>query len=245
MKFKSEIVTQASGSIGGATYSRARGGVLYRRSRAIPVNPQTNRQSHVRNAMTELNQRWVETLSEVQREAWRTYASNVTVVNKLGDQVNNSGQNWYLGCNIPRLQASAVGFDAGGVIDDAPTIFDRGPTGDPTINSVVLGSPVLVGFNDADFPLPPPDNGLLVYQGQPRNQSRKFFGGPWRLVAVTEESGGGGIEQPLSIPIANFSTYGFPLVEGQVVDFKIVGFQGDGRLTSPVYLRGYVIEPEP
>ncbi|KKM06452.1 hypothetical protein LCGC14_1743870, partial [marine sediment metagenome] len=48
MLFKSGLITQGSGSIGGLTASHNRGG-MYFRARTIPTNPATSFQTVVRN----------------------------------------------------------------------------------------------------------------------------------------------------------------------------------------------------
>ncbi len=113
MIFKSEIVTQVSGSIGGVTYSHGRSG-LERKARRQHVDPSTDRQLAVRAVFVELAHAWANELTEAQRTGWRNYAAGTPVDGKLSDRLLLSGHQMYGRCNGVRL--------AGGVarVDEAP-----------------------------------------------------------------------------------------------------------------------------
>jgi hypothetical protein len=104
VKFKSALLTQASGSIGGMTASRNRGG-LFLRSRVIPVNPNTERQGEARANMAQAVGAWSNTLNDSERQGWNTYANGTPVVDALGDQLILSGQQMFIKCMLPRLVA--------------------------------------------------------------------------------------------------------------------------------------------
>lgn len=232
MQYKSEHITQASGSVGGVTYSRAKGGTLYRRARAIPVNPQTTFQSQVRAALTSLVNAWIDTITAAQREAWATYGSNVLFNNALGDPTPISGQNCFIGANTPRLQSDDKLASTLARIDDAPTIFDRGDYTTPVVAaSAAAGIPV--AFTDTDAWVDEDDAAMLIYQGKPRNQSRIFFKGPYRLVGVIEGDGTTPPTTPATIATAaETATRGFPLIADQMIDFVSVVVRADGRWSS-------------
>lgn len=111
MKFKSALVTSASGSAGGLTASRNRGG-LYLRSRTVPVNPNTERQGTVRNAMAQLAVYWTQTMNQFNRDGWDAYAEAVPLPDTLGEPRNVGGLAMYQRSNIPRLQAGLDRVDA-------------------------------------------------------------------------------------------------------------------------------------
>ena len=67
-------VASASGSIAGATASRAKGGVDYLRARVTPTNPNTARQQVVRSALSALSSAWRNTLTPTERGSWITLA---------------------------------------------------------------------------------------------------------------------------------------------------------------------------
>lgn len=166
---------QRSGSIGGSTYSRNRGG-QYIRTRAIPTNPSTARQLAVRNNLAQLSDRWQNILTQVQRDAWAVYASNTPVTNPLGEQILLSGLNMYIRGNAPRLQAAVA------LVDDGPSLFGLpdppvdmalGISAPFTLNGVV--DPALNAWAAED------DAYLLTYTGRPQNPTINYFSGPYRF----------------------------------------------------------------
>jgi hypothetical protein len=233
MIFKSEHLTQASGSIGGVTYGRAKGGTLYRRARAIPVNPQTVFQTQVRSSLTDLVNRWIDTLTAVQRTAWNTWGANVLFTNPLGEANPISGQNAYIGANTARLAADSklALVPILDRVDDAPTIFDRGDFTTPVITSYTVAGGFDMEFTSTDDWAGEVGGAMLIYQGRPRNTSRLFFKGPWRLIGAIL-----GAVVPPSTPFtetaAQIAIDGFPLVAGQLISTKVVVVRADGRWSS-------------
>lgn len=232
MIFKSEHMTQASGSIAGVTYSRAKGGVLYRRARAIPVNPQTSNQSAIRAALTLLITRWTETLTEVQREAWRNYAEQVPVTNKVGSQINLTGQNWYAACNTPRAQAQDKLQTLIPIVDAAPTMYDRGDFTTPAGLTIDETAGLEFQIQTTDAWANEDDSYLLVFQGLPVNASRKFFKGPFRLLAAVA---GNATTPPAATQTTTpgvAASLGFPIVAGtnNCVEFAVS--RADGRYST-------------
>lgn len=183
--FKSQIVTQASGSVGGVTFSRNRSG-MYLRARAVPVNPATARQQVMRNATSQLSQMWVSTLTENQRIGWTNYAANIAFKNKLGDVHHLSGLPMFVRCNAPRLQLEDP-VDTP-VILDAPTVFTLGdPIEDAEITQdgqtpygVTLSFEATGSATDQ----------ALIYVSRPQNESINYFRGPYQLQGRTEMDAG-------------------------------------------------------
>jgi hypothetical protein len=85
-----------SGSVAGVTSSRNRYG-QYRRTRAIPVNPNTAAQLVQRGYLTSASQAW-RSLTDEQRAGWNTLALSVTIVDGLGQASNPSGFQLFTGC---------------------------------------------------------------------------------------------------------------------------------------------------
>ena len=231
MLFKSEIVTQVSGSIGGVTYSHNRSG-MYRRSRTIPVDPQTTFQSQVRSAFTFMINSW-QSISQAERDAWDLYAENVPVTNALGDSVFNSGQNWYVACNTPRFQALVKLGGAEARVDPGPTIFNRG---DFTPPGAIWGEAagLAVAFDDTDAWANEDEAFMWIYQGRPQNAGVKFFKGPWRLVASIEGDSITPPTTPLVLSAATLTAEGYTITEGQSSSLAVAVGRADGRLASRV-----------
>lgn len=224
-------MTQASGSIAGVTYGRAKGGILYRRARAIPVNPATSFQTQVRDSLTSLVNRWTETLTAPQRTAWDTYGANVPVTDSLGSPITLSGQNWYIACNTPRLQSDAKVSSTIGVQDDAPTMYDRGDFTTPT-GSLSASTGLSVTFTDTDAWANEDGGAMYIYMGRPRNASRNFFKGPYRLLGGIEGATPTPPTTPFAVLAALVAIIGYPLVEDQRVTLAVSVSRADGRLTT-------------
>lgn len=228
---KSQVLTQASGSVGGLTYSHTAGG-MYMRARSIPVNPNTGNQLDVRAAMTALVTAWTETLSAAQRATWDLYGANTPTTNPLGEQIFLSGQNWYIACNTPRLQAQTKlgGAPAIARVDSAPIIFDRGTFTTPTFGAT-QDVELETSFTNTDAWAGEVGSILLIYEGQPKNPSRNFFNGPYRLIGVVR----GAVippTSPVAITAATIASLGYTFAQDQNLWVAYAVSRADGRLST-------------
>jgi hypothetical protein len=218
MLFKSGLLTQVSGSVGGMTGSHNRGG-MYLRARAVPVNQQTTRQLAIRNAVTALTSRWSDTLTQAQRDAWDVYGSNVPVLNPLGDQIQLSGQQHYVRSNVPRLQAGLSR------VDDGPTTFELGSFTAPSF-SITTPDQLDVTFTSGDAWVGEDDAAMLVYTGRPQPSTINFFKGPYRLADSIDGSSG----TPPTTPATLTTDYQY--TSGQKLFTFVRVTRGDGRLSG-------------
>ena len=155
MLYKSALMSQASGSLGGITASHNKGG-QYFRARTIPTDPGSSYQVAVRNNMVVLSTRWVEVLTEAQRLAWDVYAGAVETTNALGSAVNITGLNMYIRGNAPRIQAGLP------IVDNGPTVFSMASFTDPTFALDEPNDEVDVTFDDTDAWANEDDAGMIV-----------------------------------------------------------------------------------
>lgn len=165
MKYNSALLTEASGSLGGTTFSKGRNG-SYTRKRVKPTNPRTNSQLRVRTILADFSRGWAG-LTDGQRTEWNTYASQATYIDKLGNKSKLSGINWYV-----RLNAQIAEF--GGTAIDMPPAGDR-PV-DPlsiTIQGQIVDE-VLVGVQVKEFQPLSIGNGAALYASAPIKVSRSF-----------------------------------------------------------------------
>lgn len=231
MKFKSEIVTQASGSIGGTTYSHNRGG-MYRRARTIPTNPNSPRQQAVRSYLAAAVAAWSGTLTDAERESWEAWAANTPTTDRLGDALILTGQQAYIAAAVPRAQI-AVAAPASG-----PTIYNRGenPTGlsgtlDTTPNQIGTAAGSL-STNVTLMTASSDDGDLLVYFGKVVSPGTNFYRGPYQLATSAPVASGASIvnltTSEAALTIAN------PLAVGQRRPVRLVMAYDDGR-TSKAY----------
>lgn len=210
--------TQISGSIGGTTWSRNRYGA-YKRSRSVPVNPNTDRQVSVRNAVRSLMIAWQQTLTQDQRDAWQLYGSNVAWKNRLGQDVHLTGANHYVRSNTPRVQNEIAR------IDDAPTIFDLAvaelelsATASEATQQLTID-----GKADADW-IGEADAWQFFFMGSPQNACIQYFGGPFRQLTAVPGAG------PPPFPVVVDAA--FPFAEGQRIWVRSRIARGDGRLSE-------------
>ena len=73
------------------------------------------------------------------------------------------------------------------------------------------------------------DAAQLLYVGRPVNPGVKYFGGPYRLLAVIEGDSGG---SPPTSPVAALDTPDWPFVEGQRLWVRTRITLPDGRLSE-------------
>ena len=225
MLFKGTIGTQMSGSLGGIVFSHNAGGT-YIRARVTPTNPNSPQQIAVRNAVAFLSNFWNNGLTTPQRRVWETYASNVTVTNRIGDQVFISGMAQYVRSNVSRIQADLAR------VDDGPGIFNIGSFTAVRIQSfseaTQLGE-IAFGNSLLDDAWANEVGGFLwVFLSRPQNAAINYFRGPYRLVAVVV----GDPVPPVSpIPINT----AFPFIAGAQIFGRVITGRADGRLATPSF----------
>lgn len=223
MLFRGVIVGAASGKLGAMVASHNKGG-QYMRARVTPSGAvPTAFQQVVRNAVAGLVPAWSSELTDDQRNAWNIYATNVLGRNALGDAIQLSGQNWYIGSNTLRIQA---GLDR---VDDGPTIFDRGAVPWAPEVLALTDSTGTISLGYAAGSLTGGDATILLFQGRPFSSGRTKYFGSFRLVAPFEESDGS------TLNLSGWGSQPFPAPAGTVSQqsFQLVMLRDDGRYSSP------------
>lgn len=224
MKYKSQVYSQASGSIAGTTHSHNQGG-LYTRARSIPVNSNTAAQQKIRNAMATLTSRWQSVVTPAQRAAWATYASNVPLINSLGDARPIGALSMYVRCNSPRVYLDGAGL----IIDDGPTTMSLG-TFTP-ISATCAAGALSVTFDNTDDWATGDGGFLLLYGSKQLSPTINFFKGPFKIIdAIT-----GSTMTPPTSPHADTIT---PApAAGNVIYLRCNASGPDGRLSSSQIVR--------
>lgn len=227
MKFKSPIFSQVSGSIAGMTFSHNRGG-LYTRSRTIPVNPSSEAQVAVRAAFSGLVSDWINTLTDAQREAWTLYALNTPLVDRLGDPLTLTGQQMYIRCNTPRVNA---GFD---VVDDGPTTFGEALLTSVSLADMTAPDDLDVGYDATNPWATNVGGGLFIQVGQPQNPTINYFKGPYRFAG----SEAGAIVPPTP-PVTLVTP--FTYTTGQKIFMRVRSSEANGRLSAAQFFSAIVL----
>lgn len=209
------------------TFSRNAGG-MYVRGRSVPVNPSSPQQQAVRNALNALSQRWISTLTQVQRDAWAVYAANTPITDTLGEARPISANAMYNRCNVARLQAGAA------VVDAAPTVYDLGGFTAPVITVTASTDLASVAFTNTDAWATAAGGYLLLYASRPQNPSISFFKGPYQYMGKVS-----GAATPPTSP----ASFALPFVcaVGQALYFQVTASQVDGRYSSPLRFRSLAV----
>jgi hypothetical protein len=219
MKYRSQIVTAASGSVGGCVFSRNRFG-SYIRNRSLPVNVASSQQSIVRSALATLVVRWTSVLTAAQRAAWETWAANTPQTDAIGQTYNMTGQNAFISMNVLRIQVALT------VVDVAPVVFAGAALTLPGIASATASTETLsIIFNNADTWATAVGGALLVYVGRPQNASKLFFAGPYRFMGRINGAG-----TPPTSPLPIVST--FPFEVGQRVHVRYRAVNANAQIST-------------
>jgi len=220
MKFKSALVTQASGSIGGMTASRNKGG-MYFRSRAMPINPNTPQQAQIRAYMATVALSWTNPTIGIDINGWQDYARNTPLLDSLGETRPIPALAMYCRSMVPRLQAGLDQLLAAPAIDtlsDTGYLWFSASEATQLITVNWLGDPEWT--EDAA-------GGLMLAVSRPQNQSINFFKGPYRYADIVL---GDDIAAPTSP-----QTFAppFPFVEDDKLFVQARSTTADGRLSYP------------
>ena len=222
MKFKSENMTQASGSIAGVTYAHNRGG-MYRRARSIPTNPNSAAQQTVRANFAMLSSEWGQILSQTQRDQWSSYAANNPTTNVFGDPLYLTGQQMFIRCNTVQMQAGLGPVLAGPatngmVMLTPPALSVLASTG---VATVVLGGSDPWASED--------DAAMNLFASRPQSASVNFFKAPFRLLGTVL---GDSTTAPTGAVFAD--PFSSSMSIGQKVFYKTVVTQAEGRISAHV-----------
>lgn len=214
-------VSEIRGSIAGTVFSRNASGA-YAKARVKPVNPQTSLQDIIRSIMGTLTNLWSGTLTAAQRAAWELYASNVSMLNRLGESIFLSGFNHYIRSNANLLQAGEP------PVNDGPAVFSL-PAQDSTL--AVTGSEAAVALSvtyDNTMPWANEVGGFMFFfQGRPQNPQRNFFGGPWRHMFTLA----GDPVPPVSPQVISPLPWVITELQHQWIYVRVC--RADGRLSEP------------
>lgn len=210
----------ASGSIGGKVASRNRYG-NYMRTRAIPTNPNTQRQQDARSRFQFTASRWAVALSPAQRTAWNLYGDTVDMIGPLGQTINLTGFNHYIRSNTAILQAVLPVVDAG------PTNFSL-PQVDATIAPTISEAlqQISVVFDDTMDWAGEDNSFMTVHMTSPQNASRDYLDIKPRFADVLLGN--------TAVPLVSPQVVAVPyvVVAGQKVIVKFRIGRADGRLSG-------------
>jgi hypothetical protein len=214
-------ITAMSGSIAGNTFARNRFG-FYVRARTKPVNPKSTGQSVMRAILAFLSEAWHDVLTPTQRTAWETYATAVTMKNRLGESINVTGFNMFIRTNSVVLQHTNA------MIAPGPTSLSMYPS-DAAFTISASAATQLLTINFTVFPTMSwcdhPNAFMELYMGRPQVVTRNFFNGPYRHTGAIPGSHVPVLTSPKTVPAT------FTLIQGQRIWVAARILEDDGRLS--------------
>ena len=221
MLVKYTMVNAASGSTGGLTAARNRGG-NYWRSRVVPINPESPAQSEVRLNLAAAASNW-SAITQPQRDAWNTYAESLAGNNRVGDSSKPSGINAFVSTNSLRLLANLS------QLSDAPSSTGRGTYTPPsTLPSYSISGPDLtIDITLTDSWAATANGVLFAFVGNKVSNGTSYYKGPYRLAAF-QVRGGSAPADPLVL-----STDDLGLGLGDKCFMRIHTMDSLGRVQTP------------
>ena len=223
MKFQAGIFTpNLSGSAGGTTASRNRGGGYFR-NKSIPTNPDTVYQQAARAILAAFSQAW-RGLNQPQRDAWDAAVNNFIGTDVFGVGRRKTGKNLYtsLNANLSSVALAAI---------SAPPLPVAVPSASVGAVIIAIGAGTFtVAITD-----PSASYTLQVWASAPLSAGVSYAKNQYRQIdAVT---GGGG--SPLDFEAAYLAKFGTPPV-GTKVFVKIVVIHNASGIKSAAST-GYAI----
>lgn len=208
-----------SGSVAGVTSSRNRFG-QYRRTRAIPVNPNSTFQGTVRNRLSTQAQAW-RSLTAAQRQGWNDLANGITRTNSLGSSYNMTGFMCFCSCNANLVAAGAAALSA------APAV--TAPVGLLTATITLTAAAFSIAYTATPLAA---GTYLFIYTSLQRSAGRAFEN-DFRLCAVTAAAAA----SPHNLLAAYTARFGVPVVGNRIfirLKTMIGGFMSGPLDTSAV-----------
>jgi hypothetical protein len=227
MLFKSPIMTQASGSLGGITAARNRAG-MYLRARAKPVDPGSAYQQAARADMQAASIGWYEDLDDDQRSEWAVYAANVPLIGRLGDPMYITGMQMYI-----RSRLAMAAYDVT-LVEDGPSTFLLATFTPVTVAGAESTQQLALTFDNTDGWANDDDGYMLVSISRPVNDTVNYFKGPFRVSGTVEGDGTTPPTSPQAIDLP------FPVSAGQRIFAQIRSVLADGRLSTTQIASGPV-----
>lgn len=223
MKFKSALITQGSGSVGGFTVAHNQGG-MYMRARSLITNPATEAQQVIRNAMSAAHSAW-NALTEEVRYAWKNYAQGTPLTNPLGDSKHISGLAMFLRQFVSRAQADVTQIT---IAPDTPGLSTLSEVG---VTRHLAQDAFDFSYDAADAWCANTGGYLTVFQSDPMKAVNNFFKGPYNYLGKLL----GNTAAPPASPF--FATSLTPLESGQRYFFRVISTDHQGRMSAPQFLQ--------
>lgn len=146
----------------------------YTRARTTPTDPATARQKYTRQRVEEGVWYWQTRLTAAERRAWKTYALNVPLVNRIGVACQVHAFAMFMHCNAPR-RATELSW-----ITTPSTVFSRPVCTVPVITSTGAPGIFFLDIDPTDSWANEREGALFVYVSPVKTSAINFYKGPFR-----------------------------------------------------------------
>ncbi len=157
-KFISSLITEASGSVAGTTYSRNKNG-SYIRNKSVPVNRNTLAQQSARSRFSEVSSSWKQ-LTANERSSWENGIMQYPYVDSLGQTKYYTASQLYKSINNSLLQVGLSPITYLQTPVTLPSIISGEIIADVSSNSMLINE---VSFGSFGNNTVPTGFQLLVY----------------------------------------------------------------------------------
>jgi len=221
MKFKPTLITEASGSMGGLTFSHNTFGA-YVRHRVIPTNPNSQDQVAIRLLMPLANAAWL-VLPQATKDAWNAYAYGTPIKDKIGASIRIPGRLMFMRDFILRGQAGMI---------PPPVVVAHMGLADLSPCTIAITAPTTgsLTFDNGD-PWATTTGGFLrLFVSRGKGQGVTFCKGPYLQAANVT----GATPVPPTSPKA--FTMPWAVQAGQKVFGRVIATDAEGRLSAEQFL---------
>jgi hypothetical protein len=216
-------IADARGKIDGIVYSRNQFGA-YVRNKVTPVNPQSSRQTVVRDRLTTLSKRWSGTLTPAQRAAWIGFAGVNPYVDVFGAKITLTGLAMYVAINGVLLNTGLTPMDT------PPADLAVAGLNSCSIVASAAGGTVAITFDPTPLGA---STALYIWGTQGLASGRGFFKPFYRYVGISADNQA----TPYAAGTDYVAKFG-SMVQGQAIGFLVsVVNRLKGAVTPGLFVR--------
>lgn len=217
------LAGQISGRVGGTIFSHNKGGP-YVRNGAIPVQPSTTYKADATNRMATVSRLWGG-LTDAQRDAWRTWAGQNKVTDRLGRQIVLGGNAAFNMLNVRLLASGDSTIDVPPIAAAPDPVTLSSDTWDIGAgNCQVATAPSPLGANLRAW----------VWGAVLDSPGARFVKNQWRLLQVTAKN----VATPITTDTLLAARFG-TLAVGQHAFIRIQAFDSTtGLISGPADVDG-------
>lgn len=214
------LAADLTGSVADVTFLRTRGGLAVR-ERVFPTQTPSVPRDEVQDALRKVSRSWSTILSEVERDAWRTYSAIWPGPDRFGHPKNKSGYNQFVKSNLAFWYwFGSLGFRS------APP---RGPAHLPTFNfsCSAASEKISTELPPTSYPIPEEGMVLYAYAGEILSPGVGYYSGPYLALDYNRFTSGAWEKFPWEVPCP------WPPEVGKVFFLKFTTSLADGSFSGP------------